>query len=419
MKTFSLTFAILSLSLNLSAQSFNSGSDGSDGTLSLTEPGTVLLSSIPGLDADGDGIFNFTDITIADGVIVDFRGIFSGPVIWLATGTATIDGDILLDGQKGHDVGGNTGSLPGAGGFAGGRGATNFTPATNGRGPGGGSFHSTSSCGHSGGGGAGYLAIGQNASSGGSGGNAYGNVFLLPLLGGSGGAGSGGLGSSNCISTGGGAGGGAFLLAANDSLILNGAISVDGGGAFHADPDDVTNLVRTGGGGSGGSIRLIAPFISGSGTVSAKGGLPDPDINGNRDGAAGSPGRIRLETFQIASTITALSPVEHSTPGTVFLTQDQLPVRVTTIGGVAVPNAPTAGFASPDVSINQSGSTTIALAASGVPIGTVITVTVIPESGNKVTVNSTPLAGTIENSTATAEVTIPFGVSRFYIEATF
>src|SRR5438128_975574 len=67
-----ITFLILGASAQ--AQTFNSGSDGSDGSLILTTAGTYTFdpndTTIFGrvLDADGDGVYNFTTITIGSGV---------------------------------------------------------------------------------------------------------------------------------------------------------------------------------------------------------------------------------------------------------------------------------------------------------------------------------------------------------------
>jgi hypothetical protein len=51
------------------AQTFDSGSNGSDGALNLTTPGTVIFDPstfAPPLDQDGDNVFHFTTITIGE-----------------------------------------------------------------------------------------------------------------------------------------------------------------------------------------------------------------------------------------------------------------------------------------------------------------------------------------------------------------
>ena len=55
--------------------------------------------------------------------------------------------------------------------------------------------------------------------------------------------------------------------------------------------------------------------------------------------------------------------------------------------------------------------------AKNIPFGTVVQLTLTPETGLAVTVSSTPLAGTLALSSATATVTIPHGFSRFRVRA--
>src|SRR5207248_2812146 len=98
----------------------------------------------------------------------------------------------------------------------------------------------------------------------------YGNAFLLPLIGGSGGGGV--ISGINSIYSGfgGGAGGGAIMIASSVLIRVNGFITANGGTP----------------GGSGGAIRLVAPTITGFGTLQASGGQ------------SGASGRIRIEALQ-------------------------------------------------------------------------------------------------------------------------
>jgi len=75
----------------------------------------------------------------------------------------------------------------------------------------------------------------------------------MPLLGGSGGAGT-------TSGQGGGGGGGAILIASDTEIIINGVIDAKGGGGG-AQPNA----------GSAGGVRLVAPVVSGSGTVDVDG----------------------------------------------------------------------------------------------------------------------------------------------------
>ncbi len=195
----------------LTAQSFDSGSDGSYGPLSVVANTT--------LDIPPDGIFKCTTITVASGATLAFnRNSFNTPVYLLATGNVTIDGTISVSaaGQQG-----------GPGGFDGGNGADAVRGAAWGQGPGGGAPN-----------------IGGRYD--------YGSPLLVPLLGGSGGGGGPSAGNA------GGGGGGALLIASNTRIDVPGTITALGSftGAFDR-------------GGSGGAIRLLAPIVVGGGRLNA------------------------------------------------------------------------------------------------------------------------------------------------------
>ena len=165
----------------------------------------------------------------------------------------------------------------------------------------------------------------------------------------------------------------------------------------------------------------MANTLIGSGSFSADGGSADPGAG------AGSIGRIRNEIFdnQFTGTITP-SPVNAS-PVTVFPLSAPS-VRVVRISGLSVPPNATAsvdlplntigGFAPADVVIAEEDSVTFEIEASKIPLGTVINLTLYNgDTFGNVDFSSTPLVGTVENSTATATVSIPHGFSRFTIEA--
>jgi ABC-type arginine/histidine transport system permease subunit len=61
----------------------------------------------------------------------------------------------------------------------------------------------------------------------------------------------------------------------------------------------------------------------------------------------------------------------------------------------------------------------VELAATGIPTGGTITVTVSPATGNSVAVTSTPLAGTLAASTATAQINVPNGLSSVQASTNF
>ena len=117
-------------------QGFTSGSNGSDGALNLTTPGTIVFdprSFNPPLDPEGDCIFNFTSGNIASGVVLKLSGqILPCPIVFLFQTNLTITGVIDLSGENGHTgtapstsiPGLRKNSIPGSGGFPGGMGGS-------------------------------------------------------------------------------------------------------------------------------------------------------------------------------------------------------------------------------------------------------------------------------------------------------
>jgi hypothetical protein len=86
---------------------FTSGSNGSDGALNLTAPGTIVFDPrILNIDQDGDNVYHFTTITIGSGVTVRLLGpqLKMKPVWWLASGAVQIDGIINLNGEDGYTI---------------------------------------------------------------------------------------------------------------------------------------------------------------------------------------------------------------------------------------------------------------------------------------------------------------------------
>ena len=100
----------------------------------------------------------------------------------------------------------------------------------------------------------------------------------------------------------GGRGGGRVRLSAGQQLVLAGHVNVDGEGTLaygqSGDP---------GGAGAGGSIALAAPFVKGSGVVSAEGGASIAGAAGSdagySAGGAGGGGRVALRHALLASSL--------------------------------------------------------------------------------------------------------------------
>lgn len=406
---------------------FSSGSDGSDGALALTTPGTVDFDPVAlGLDADGDGVFHFTTITVGPGVNVNLLPQrLSGPVFWLAQGAVQIDGVIDLSGRDGIDSAAilndaNRGpARPGPGGFSGGLPATPTSGATPGAGPGGGLITT-----NRGGGGGGHAAPGGGAvcvnfgCTGSNGGSAYGSVLAVPLIGGSGGGGAG-WGAAD-RSGGGGAGGGALLIVSDVSIAVAGEIHADGG-------DGGASAGVGGGGGSGGAIRLVAPTVSGVGTLRAQGGAAGADLQAGCPGGiaiacrggSGSGGRIRVEAGTQGFAGSATPPAALGTPFAVFLPVEPTPrLQIVSIGGVPVQN-PSASFTPPDVTVDTGDPIAIGIESRSIPAGTVVQVHIISENASDQVVSSTPLAGSADPLSATATVTLPSGFSIGFARATW
>jgi hypothetical protein len=404
--TLLIVLAIAVMTTTTRTQSFSSGSDGSDGALAIAanQP-TVVFDPFDTarwgrvLDADGDGVYNFTTIAIGTGTTVVLRGDkVNRPVYWLASGSVVIDGSLNLNGNNGSQTTDlslrRLVAIPGAGGYPGGAGGlvtcSFAVSATAGEGPGGGNpggpcggFHD------------------------GAGGTFAGNRYLVPLSGGSGGG-----GAIDHSYQGGGAGGGAILIASSTSISVSGSITAAGG-------NFTSGNGACSGAGSGGAIRLVAPNLLGGGSLGVGAG------SNGCGSASASPGWVRLEAFAISSSlvvsgnsVTRGSPVDPST------LRPASSIRVTAINGVPVSANPSGSFAIPDVSISSTAPVDVDISASGIPPGTVVTLQVYPQSPSDSNLINLPtaqatLAGTVQASTATATFIFPYGFSRGFVRATW
>lgn len=445
---FSIARGALAAGMLLASQfalaAFNSGSTGADGAFNPTQSQTVQLPP--------NGIFNFTSVNIPAGVTIKFaKNAANTPVTILASGDVTVAGTIDVSAAPPADSSNFSGpGQGGPGGYDGGRGgqaggdasnwATGLTSANigrNGVGPGGGGpgrVWRPGTYGYpvsitSGGGGA--FGSAPNGPSGncpvGSVGATYGNVSLLPLVGGSGGG--GGVGGSSYPGSGGGGGGGAILIAASGTINVTGSILANGGV-----PPGTSAAGRgaQGGGGSGGAIRLVATTIGGNGTISAVGGgvagegayisnagspyyICNPsDSNYSLSGGAG---RIRLESETLLRT-TATSPYYvGGAPGLLFVPNSPA-ISIASIGGLPVPATPTGNG---DVSLPPEVSNPVAVVikTSGVTVGSTIKLTVAPAIGAAYSATSAPTTGTTDNATASVNIDIPSGQSILQASVTY
>jgi hypothetical protein len=405
---------------DLSGQSFSSGSNGSDGALSLTTPGTIIFDPkglTPPRDTDGDNVYHFTTINIGPGVTVKLSSkVLSGPVHWLAQGNVTLNGTIDLSGESGHIITSNSSqrvpAAGGAGGYSGGvggiqAGAGGPVPQA-GNGPGAGAVPTGTS--------------GNNATF-------TGSQYLIPLIGGTGGSG-GANAQAGTFGGGGGAGGGAILIASSTLITITPGGGVRANGGEGGSAFACQGSTPCGGGGSGGAVRLIAPAVSilgdfinnanPRGAVSAYGG--GGFGTGFGFGTGGSLGKVRLETFTPPGAINFDAflgqPVIVTTPfSTVVPSTPPSSIKVTTINGVPINANP---FSFPDTTINSSVPVIVNVQAQFIPIGTVPKIIVMSEIGPDQTVNcSAPLQGTLQQSTCNALITFPTGGSRGFVKATW
>ena len=361
----------------------NSGSNGSDGVFNPT------MSTVINMAAHPNGIYQYTSVNISNGVTVTFiPNAANSPVTWLVQSNVVINGKVDVSGQRCYNT--DQGATGGPGGYAGGQGGQ-F--ATAGQGPGGGTGLS--------GNGPGSYATGHSP---------YGNTFLIPLLGGSGGAGTTNLPNG---SSGGGGGGGAILIAASGQINLNGTINAYGGSASFT--YGVSGGVTTSGG-SGGGIRLVATQFSGSGNINASGNIDDIGFGNN-----GGQGRIRVDSY-VNTFSGAMSG--SNTLGSQFViipvAGQGVQLTVTSVGGVSVSASPTGILTTPDavLSAQQDNPIPVVVSCVNLPLNTLITVSVKPANGAAVSATGYNNTGTLAASTATIPIVMPRGGGLIYATAT-
>lgn len=373
---FSLLYTGVSVPTML-GQAFNSGSDGSYGSLNVT-----ATTNIP---VPANGIFNCTTISVSSGQTLRFtKNANNTPVYLLATGNVMIAGLIDIEGGPGNNVVGGPG---GPGGFDGGSPGSISLPPGAGHGPGGGSggLNENSTAGGAGGGS--YATISPNTVSTNRGAT-YGSGLLVPLVGGSGGGGTIGTPGG-----GGGGGGGALLIASNTRIDVTGTISADGarraGFAYNS--------------GSGGAIRLVAPVVAGTGALRARG-------SSGFFGEGGGDGRIRIDALNRTGISFSFNPAASTSIGSMMMVfPAPLPrLDITEAAGTAI----TVGSV-PVVVILPFGSSTnrtVRVQASNfsdlVPINVVLT----PDNGTPVTYQAQIDNRAVNPAETTVNVVIPVNV---------
>ncbi|MEI7938919.1 MAG: hypothetical protein WCK27_19720 [Verrucomicrobiota bacterium] len=416
----SLVFCVALLAVWLPAggqAQVNSGSNGSDGAFNPATNVVINMADHP------NGIYQYTSVNVSNGVTVTFiPNANNSPVTWLVQGDCTIAGNMSVSG--GDTIRTVAGAQGGPGGWSGGNAALSpvLLPGA-GVGPGGGTVGTDPTYY---GGNASYATAGgwnTNLPSGDSyrhpqfpPGPMYGNIFTLPLLGGSGGSGGRDMG--------GGGGGGALLIAASGTLSVSGSILARGGnGAIQCWAANIgTYYDGTAGAGSGGAIRLVATTVSGGGTLDANGGQAqfgtwNSGWNwGTYLNSAGN-GRIRLDglniTFNGPTTGVFTSGFQ---PIIVPQTNQIAGIVIQSIAGVAVSPSPSGVLTTPDAVIpaQQGSPVPVVVHCSNLPMNTPITVTVVPANGSAVSAVGYNNTGTQSASSATVLVAMPRGGGRIY-----
>lgn len=372
-----LTLVLLGSAVLLpaSAQNFDAGSSGALGALTVTDTDVTV-------DLPADGRLNYTTVTIAANRILRFnRNVLNTPVQLLAQGDVVIEGVIDVSGSQAPGSP-PIGGVGGPGGFDGGKPGfgADFAPG-DGYGPGAGSSGTTGSEAASAGG-AGYGEPSVGSSSNGRGGT-YGSPLLIPMIGGSGGGGDTGTPGS-----GGGGGGGAILVASNTKIRLSGPGRIDAlGGVWRGTSHN---------GGSGGAIRLLAPKVEGSGQLRVQGG-----------GNGGGAGRIRVDTLDKTALTFSFQPLSVTTVGAnMFVTPGALPrLDITQAAGQAIAVG-TGSTVRVQLPFGSDTNRTVTLQAKDFSADVPIRLTLTPDSGNRIVID-TNIVNTAANP---ASVTIPVGL---------
>jgi len=254
----------------------------------------------------------YTNVTVASGgtlVAPAWDGSTGGILVYLASGTVTIDGAVSMSGRgfrgtqhgcfnrcvtgvQGESSLGGGGGATGANGGGGGGGSRGQDCAAGG----GGAYGSAGAAGASGSGGGGCGA-GTTSQPGGAGGSVAGSSLDTALL--FGGAGGEGGGDEGGAFAGGGGGGGGIVFMRGAQLLLRGTVTASGsagGDGNNGACGGVGCGMGGGGGGAGGAIWLESTLAATlSGVVTSGGGVGGScTCGGAYRGGGGGVGRIAV-----------------------------------------------------------------------------------------------------------------------------
>ena len=388
-------------------------SDGIDGDLIITGAMTIDLTQAITGDWDtpavlpGKGVydpekwavvFRYRSVSLNPGATLTFKNHPSrAPVVWLVQGNVTIRNTITISGTPARLHQQPPEAPPG--GFRGGFGhSVGVDLRSGGFGPGGGTRGLPS--------GAGGPASHATLSSGSSAGATYGDPSVLQLIGGSGSGGGNGFNFAGEGAYTGATGGGAMLIAARGTILLEGNIDADG----------ASGLSRNGGS-SGGAVRLIAARVEGNGQALARAGF----------GSTGH-GYVRVEAFE--ATLRQSNPpysLRLLTGSAVDIwPPDTAPsVRISRVfsaevGDLSVPLDPRARFdgaPNADVALSSEAPVRVEVAATNVPLDWSVSLRVVPRNHDDFTVELARVSGDASSSLWQAEITFPSGIAALQARA--
>jgi hypothetical protein len=365
------TLILATLARAALAQPFDTGSTGADGALNVTSNTTLNLPA--------SGILNFTTITVASGTTLTFnRNPLNTPVHLLATSNVTINGTIDVSGGGGSTTAGGRG---GPGGFDGGYpGLDANTPPGYGLGPGGGPG-GAGCCGPNNAGAGGYGTIGGYSATTNKGAS-YGSPLQMPLAGGSGGGGTAGT-----PGVGGGGGGGAILIGSNTRIDINSPGLIRANGGTCSSIND----------GSGGGIRLVAPLITGNGSLTAT--AP----------CYGGVGRIRIDTTNRRAMTLSSNP-GASIGANMSVFPNPLPrLDIVDAAGTAIPEG-NSGPVSVQLPYGSTTNRTVTVQARGFNSSVPIAVALTPDTGPRTVYQATIDNVANDPAQVTINVVVPVNV---------
>jgi hypothetical protein len=365
------TLIVATLTRAASAQPFDTGSTGADGALNVISNTTLNLPA--------SGIFNFTTITVASGTTLTFnRNPLNTPVHLLATSNVTINGTIDVSGGGGSTTAGGRG---GPGGFDGGYpGLDANTPPGTGLGPGG-AAGGIGCCSATTAGAGGYGTIGGHSSTTNKGAS-YGSALLIPMVGGSGGGGTVGT-----PGVGGGGGGGAILISSNTRIDINSPGQIRANGGACSGIND----------GSGGGIRLVAPLVTGNGSLTAT------------PACFGGAGRIRVDTTNRRAMTLSSNP-GASIGANMSVFPNPLPrLDIVDAAGTAIPEG-NSGPVSVQLPYGSTTNRTVTVQARGFNSSVPIAVALTPDTGSRTVYQATIDNVANDPAQVTINVVVPVNV---------